>query len=262
MNWPSITLKELLLGLAIFVVVSIVAMAVVGGIKVRQQNRYITVGQSLKVTEPDKMSYAVKTNVGNILAYGKIEAIQPQEMPEIKDKYATIERVEEHYNLHYRAETYQCGKSTCTRMVPYWSWDYYDGQEKKTNGYFVLGTPIFNACGTQTSDVNLDDTYQGSDKHDRYYAYPKSSAFGNGNVRYSWQASPISRDGTVFIRAFNDGISDPFGGSCIPVKEGQELNKVVEGYVPHIGWVVFGFLLLVATIVGVYIWAASEYEIL
>lgn len=254
----QISRREILLGLGIFIAVSVLSVSLSGYIKEQQLRRYILVEQSLKVTEADKLAYGVSTNVGNILVYGAIKAVDHKAMPEIKGEYSVIDRIEEHYNLHYRTESYSCGKSTCEREVPYYSWDYAGESDLSAGSYNVIDTKVGNLCQPSTHWADLSSLYIGHDRHDGSYSYP-GGLFGD--VRYHWELSDTDHTGSVFMRAFNGRITDPFGGSCLSYYDGKAIQQVVDDYQPNDTLITWLFIGLVILVISIYSYFAYEDDI-
>lgn len=259
--YPEITKREILLGIGIFTAVTVISILIASSIRQSWESHYIAIEQALKVTQENEFSYAIKTNVGNILAYGSIKATEPQTYPDIKGQYAIIGRETERYTMHTRVESYSCGKSTCTRVVTYYTWDNVGSDYHKSPAYTVLGKTL-NICELKTSRLDLSN-YTGGLKRSGDYIYKDGSAWaGVGDIRYYYESVPVETIGNVFLRAFGDRITDPFGKKCIEVHPGQTIEQRVQKSQPHYGTMFVIITIVIIAVVGGYFLAASKEDII
>lgn len=243
------------MGLAIFVGLTLMSISLASFFRERAERFYLTYQASLKVTEADKLKYGVDTGVGNILAYGPVKAVEPKSMPEIKGEYSILKRVEEHYQMHTQTYTYSCGKTTCTGIRTYWSWDYWGEDELKTSGYYAFDTKLSNMCEPDTHWLDLDDLYQGGDRHGSDFAYPSSS------VRYHWEGANSQLYGSVFLRAFEGSITSPTDKGCVRFYQDKSIEQVVSDSAPHNGITILLLTGLVLVITGVWFWWSYQEDI-
>lgn len=251
--YPQVTLREFFLGLALFVTVTLIGIPLALYVRAGAQRRYIAIQQSLKVGDATQMSYAIKTNVGNILAYGPVVAVHPQSLSDIKGEYAVIAKIKEVYTMH----TYETcsGKPTVCTTHTYWSWDYAGEEKKQSDSYNVVGSEVSNICQPDTSIVSLSSHYTGSDHHNDTYAYQ-----GVG-TRYYWKQAPVDATGSVFLRAFQGKITNPFNSSCIPYYHDVSIEQAVKNYRPANWLITLVCFFTIILITGIYFYEAYTEDI-
>lgn len=257
--FPEITKRELILGLGIFAAIIVLAILISSHTRDGWERKYITFGQALKVTESGKLSYGIKTNVGNILAYGPIKATVPQTYPDIKGEYAVIGMETERYTMHTRIVS--CGKN-CFTTQTYYTWDHYSDDYHKTPEYTVLDTKL-RICELDTNRLDLKDNYTGSKKQNGNYVYDKDPFWNHvGDKRYYWMVAPKELNGSVLLRAFNDKITDPFGKNCLKVYPDETIEQRVSNAQPHYGKVWVISLIAITILTTIYFIIAYRQEIL
>ena len=156
--------------------------------------------KSLKVdNDTDMFSYALKTNIGYVLASGIVEGIDGVSYDGINGKYFYIKKVKEEYTKHTRQVEH-------TRTVPdgnggtktetyyttetYWEWDYVSSEIKHVNQFKFLNS-IFDYNTIKFNNDKYIDTVKES-----YY------------IRYKYYAIPISFNGVLFTHIENNTIVD------------------------------------------------------
>lgn len=257
-----ITRREFLIGLAVLVGVSTLAVSLTGLIREASERKYLAYQQALKVTEADKFAYGLDTNVGNILATGQVKATENQAVPEIKGEWAIIGRETERYTRHTRQDctTDSEGNTTCTTEV-YYQWDHWASDYRKSPAYTVLGRQV-PVCEPGTRTIGLKDAYVGNEHREGDYVYPVDKWWPTeGDIRYYWEAMPTEWNATVFARAFDGQITDPQGGRCVKWWQDRSIEQVVEQAEPNnalIAWLFIGLVILSA---GGWFYAAYQNDI-
>lgn len=212
----NISKKEWILGIASLFIVVGLAIALKRPIENNFLEKIKTYEQSLKVKDDsDMFIYAHKTNVGNVLAYGEFVALQPQSIPELINKYAIIEKRLEEYNMHTREVCTSDGEghTTCHTEI-YYEWDYEGSKWYNTSNYQFL-TYIFLTNELSSPPLSIQKlseetvNQQFLKKVSGLYLYPNGIGSYLGNQRYQYRIIPKKFMGSMFIRFFNDSISNP-----------------------------------------------------
>lgn len=239
-----------------------------------------TYQQALQINNDPKMyTYAQTTNVGNVLAYGNLTALDPVSIPELKQTYGAILKVKEHYTMHTRevckeyapssnngTPSADAGKCIRWETEEYWTWD--------TVGSWLSTSSQFNFLGVTFSHNQLElpqgqfltldsstvsSAYDGL--YDSYDLYT-SSLFGvlDGNDRYYFKVVPISFACTIFSKFVGDTISDPITGSTVlRVQDGMTPAQIIEKKKADlIFFDVAYFSIWVLLCVGIWYWISYE----
>lgn len=196
--------------------------------------------KALKVdNDPNLFDYAIRTEVGDVLSYGKFKANEPVSDKLIKGKYFTINKTEEHYTMHTRTVSYKCGKSTCTRTETYWTWDYYDDETISTKTFNYLGKDF------DYNKINFNN-----------YKY-KETVKTSSHVRFVFDVIPIEFNGTLFAKHINKTITDT------NLYTGENIKKVItEKEHSADNWVIvfwISWVLLIAIIVVIFVALDNRY---
>lgn len=213
----DISKKEWILGIAVLFLTVALAMWLRQPIENGMIGRIKRYEQSLKIENDSSMFiYARETNVGDVLAYGEFVSLQPQRVPELIIKYSVIEKRMEEYNMHTRqvCTTDGDGHTTCHTEI-YYEWDYEGSQWYTTRNYQFLthifldkeiGLPAPLPLKLDESSVNPEFFKMVSGSH----LYPHGRGDYLGNQRYSYRILPEKFMGSIFVRFFEDKMSNPF----------------------------------------------------
>ncbi len=191
----TITKREILVSIAItFILIGIgflISSAIQNSIYEKNEKYY----KALKIdNNEEQFEYAIKTNTGNTLAQGKVQAVNGVSISDIEGNYFKIKKVKEKYTKHTRqvAHTRTIGNRTETYYTTeeYWTWDYAGEEEWHTEKFNFLG-------------VNFDygtikfynESYKDTKKIDYY-------------TRYKYYTIPIEFEGTLFTYINNNTINE------------------------------------------------------
>ena len=125
----EITLREFLLSFVILAIMVCSGFVISNKINEAHNNKVYDYQTALQIEDSDTLSYAVKTNIGKILAYGDIKAIDPVTFDELGNDtlYSHASKVEEHYTMHTRTVTHTDSNGhTYTTTEIYYTWDRYE----------------------------------------------------------------------------------------------------------------------------------------
>lgn len=151
-------------------------------------------------------AYALRTSVGDTLAYGTITAKDPVNMDGVGGKYASVRRVAEKYTMHTRIV--KVGKS-CQTII-YYTWDYAGEDNKSCETLMFLGQPIPYSEIKLPDGEHIDTVYQ------------------TGTFRYVYYGQATKYTGCVFANLTDKKISDAI------FHNEQTLDETLEG--KHSAW--------------------------
>lgn len=184
--------------------------------------------KSLKINDDENMfEYALNTNIGNTLAYGKFKANEPVSDKMIKGKYFAIERIQENYVMKTRTVTYTSNGKTKTRTETYWTWEEVDRVQANTKTFNFLGK---------------DFSYSKA----RFSNYREFDTVRDGNTRYIFEVIPYEFKGTLFSKVIENTITDSSVYAEKDLKQVIELKKNDAGFKVKCFWFIWaGIIILV-----------------
>lgn len=114
-----------------------------------------------QITDDQQFQYALDTDLGNVIAYGKLVAEQPVSADDLDGKYAILTKITERYTRHTREVTYTDSKGhTHSRTEVYWTWDEIDRKKDSTETYMFMGASFpadkFSVTAHQQGDTIYD----------------------------------------------------------------------------------------------------------
>lgn len=114
-----------------------------------------------QITDDQQFQYALDTDFGNVIAYGKLVAEQPVSADDLDEKYAILTKITERYTRHTREVTYTDSKGhTHSRTEVYWTWDEIDRKKDSTETYMFMGASFpadkFSVAAHQQGDTIYD----------------------------------------------------------------------------------------------------------
>lgn len=187
----------------------------------KMEKRIETFDQALKLTDPEQFNYAAKTNVGNVLAYGELVALEPVKIEELVLEYGAISKVDERYTRHTRTvcNSYD-KKGSCTswRTEVYYTWDHWDTDTFIGSNFIFLGrktTPYEISIPIPTrlslTDEIVNQKFSG--KYSVWYLYENNMFWSSeGDHRYYYHILPTKSNVSIFFRFFNGEVVNPFRG--------------------------------------------------
>ena len=195
----------------------------------------IDILSAVKVKDAEKFAYIARTDVGEFYAEGKMVAIDPVSIPDIKGKYMRIKKIKQEYTRHTRLVSYTDSKgNTHTRIEVYYTWD-----DVETNDYKSNRVKFLN------KEFNLNDiNYRVSVD---YNTTIKNSFFSD--TRYVYYTHPTYANGVM------NGICVNKGYSKLNFLKGSTIEKITESAydmmnISVVGfWIVWIFLICLITFV-------------
>ncbi len=201
----EITLREALVSIAIFLILSGVGYFIYGSI---DNTSTIKKYEAAQIVNDDKqvMDYLINTEYGNMLVYSTFKTNNENAVSfdELNGSYSYIAKVKEEYNRHTRnvCTTDSKGKSKCHTEV-YYSWDYEDKEEKQANNIDFLGHQ-FNGHDL-IRKINEDrlplseEVYKGT-----YKEIKNNYVYMDNKTRYYYNFIPAEFKATVFLDTRKD----------------------------------------------------------
>ncbi len=191
----EITFREVLVSIAITLILIGLGFFISGSIEngINESNeKYF---KALKIDNNEEVfKYALKTNVGYVLAQGKVKAVEGVSIEDIEGKYFKIKKVKEKYTKHTRqvAHTRTVGNKTETYYTTeeYWTWDYAGQEEFHTTKFNFLG---------------VDFSYGTINFYNESYKETKS---GGHLIRYKYYTIPLEFKGTLFTYMKDNTINE------------------------------------------------------
>ena len=178
-NFGIVTKRTILIFIVLSVVFTVFVSVVTGNMRATNNDKLLQYQKSLKIDSNDMFEYAINTNVGNIMAYGKVKSIGYVEDSYIKGQYMYIDRKEEHYVRKTRQVPVTIGKTTTYRTEVYYEWDFYNRDYFKVTDYEFLGKK-FKFDELKTNYTQYIDTVKFT-----------------SNKRYVYNATPLEFMGTL-----------------------------------------------------------------
>lgn len=272
----NITKKEIWIGVAVVLVVLALAVFFEPFIKDGMMKEIRLYQDALRIDNDAKMfSYAQKTNVGNVLAYGDIEALQPQKIDDLLQSYMTISKIKEHYTRHTRQVSHQsCSgsgtKRTCTTYYTtevYYTWDTTQQWNYVSPNYRFLDVEfqygqlqLPNGSHLKLDATTINQKYVGF--YNEWYLYENSSwGQPSGNDRYYFNILPTKFATSLFVKFLNGQTINPISnGSNFPVLTSQTPDQIIQQKKDNLilfDWVYFILIGLAAS--GSWIFLAYQY---
>lgn len=145
----SITFREVLVSIVITLILISFGFMISVDIKDNINENNEKYYKSLKINNDDEIfKYALETNIGYVLAQGKVQAVNGVSISDIDGVYFKIRKREEEYTKHYKQVAHTRTKSDGTTETyytteEYWTWDYKSEEEWHTEKFNFLGG-LFN----------------------------------------------------------------------------------------------------------------------
>lgn len=170
----TITKREILVSIAITLALLGLGFLILSKIenKVNEDNeKYF---KALKIdNNSDIFKYVLQTNVGYVLANGKVQATEGVSIKDIEGTYFEIKKKKEKYTKHTRqvAHTRNVGNRTETYYTTeeYWTWDYAGEEEWHTEKFKFLDVE-FDYNTIKFNNTQYKETKQ-ADYYTRYIYY-------------------------------------------------------------------------------------------
>ena len=266
-NSFEITLREILFSIIIasfFLTLGIVINNIINNHFIEVEEKYT---KALKIdSDVEMFKYALDTEVGNIIVYGKFKAIDTVKDRLLINSYLAYEKVTEEYTRHSRqvCNTDSKGNRHCHTEY-YYSWDTIDNKQEYSKEIEFNGI-IFNTSkykGYPWTNLELTSETIKCDKSNikDNYLYENDSWLSSvGDKRHYYRIVPVEFAGTTFGVAKDKGyFSENKNNKKINIYteninsfvEKQKVNKTVINFV---FWVTY----LIFLAIGIYCFVYNE----
>lgn len=264
----EITKREILVSIiGIFILLSI-GLLIDNFITYQSIKKQELYNKTLKIdNNKDYFKYAVDTNIGNVLVYGKFNIENGVKLDELKQDYMAIVKKIERYSMHTRLVCNKCGKTTCCHTRIYYTWDTIDTKKEYVDTISFLNINFrFNQFSNyEYKRLNLNSDVV-SDKYinkiRKNYIYDNNNFFNRvGNLRYKYYVVVKSFNGSVLAKAKNKTL-EPINDSKISIFY-NTINKIVEDtkkeiiVIKVVFWIIY--IILIGVGVGYFIYQDNYY---
>lgn len=191
----SISKREIIVSIAIVAVMLVFGFMIHGSINDKLMLEYQKYNTALQINNDSELfKYSLKTDVGNVFAYGDLQCVDTVTYPEIGGEYSYVKKVKEKYTRHTRTVTKTRtvnGKTqTYTETEVYWSWDQVSSEDKHCNKISFLDVE-FNYGQINFPSESHIDTIKVSN-----------------SIRYVYYGAPIQCTGTLYSNLKNNTINE------------------------------------------------------
>lgn len=234
----EITKRELLFSTIIVAVMVGLGILISNPILSNSREAELKASSSVQIDTPDKFDYIRRTNAGDFIAEGRIDAESPVSIPDIPGQYMEIKKVKERYTAHTRVRHTTDGKgNTRTYTEVYHTWD-----EVHTD-LFVCDSLKFMNQTFPTDGVRFRRDL-------RQYKTIKESS----SVRYVYYTYPDTCSGIM------TGIADEKTYSDLRFRENMSIEKYLKSMSDKVslGGVIFWIMWILLTIGAVVGFCAYE----
>lgn len=240
-----ITKREILVSIAITFILTGIGFLINSNIQNSIYEKNEKYYKALKIeNSEEQFKYSIKTNIGNVLAQGKVQAINGVTIDDIEGSYFKIKKVKEKYTRHTRQVAHTRTKSDGTTETyytteEYWTWDYVGQEEFHTETFKFLG---------------VDFSYGIINFYNESYKETKSGGY---HIRYKYYVIPLEFEGTLFTHINNNTINEN------EFYLGKNINSIINGKQGEAkGWNI-GFWILWIALIGlidfVYMYLDNNY---
>lgn len=224
------------------------------------------INKALKINnDNEKFKYSIDTNVGNIINYGKFEAIDVVKDDWLTDSYLAYEKVTEKYRKHTRTSCSGSGKTRTCHTETYHTWDRVDSYKVYANkvNYSGIQFSVSSFCNYPWNRLNISSATINSNVGylKNNYIYQKDRLWAStGDIRYYYEVIPKSFYGTTLGQALNgryqsldnDKIEINYQGLEDYINS-QKSNKLVSK-------IIFWIIYIVLVCIGIYYFIYIENE--
>lgn len=198
----EITKREVIFSIIIASFMLVLGFLISGKISDLASDSETKMNQALQITDEEMFKYNINTNVGNVLCYGELSAVDPVTYSELGDEYMYVEKVKEECRVHSR--TVSTGK--VTHVEYYYTWDRIDSEEIHSNNLSFLGEQFDYDKIDKPSDYFKVTIY--SDGSTEEWYDDDGDWDEKGDIRYSYYVIDKSYNGTLETELKDNTISD------------------------------------------------------
>nr|DAY77408.1 MAG TPA: hypothetical protein [Caudoviricetes sp.] len=223
--------------------------------------------KALKIDNNNNMfKYAIKTNIGNIINYGKFKVDKGVNSEWLKNDYMYINKIAEEYTRHYKIVCSGSGKTRSCHTKTYYTWDKINSQVSNVTTLKYSGLSFnfneFENYPTYRLELNKDTVIDNKvDKIKNNCIYETIRTFGSdvGDKRYLYEVVNKNFSGTVFGTAKNNKFTDGRKLTINAQNIKQFIRKNKNNY--NTGRIVFWILYIVigGCGIGCYLYLENDY---
>lgn len=190
MNNVEITKREISIAIIIFIILSAIGLFITNGIHDRSMVENDKYFKALKIDNDANMfNYALGTQIGGTLTFGKVSTVDPVEVDQLKGKHFSVTRETERYTKHTRQVSYKCGERTCHRTETYWTWDHIATDEYKSKTVKFMGGEY------DAQHFRINEKYQ-------------STVSAGFHLRYKFYSAPTKFKGVLYTHTRDGKLND------------------------------------------------------
>ena len=227
----TITRREVLVCIGVTLILLGIGFMVVTEIQNSINEKNEKYFKALKINNDiEQFQYAIKTNLGQVMAYGQVEAVDGVKIKDIDGQYFYIKREKEKYTKHTRKveHTKKVGNTVETYYTTeeYYTWDYVEQEEWKTEKFKFL---------------NVEFDYGTIDFYNIEYL---TTIETDSTTRYVYYIIPFEFEGTLSTYITNNTITNNQFFKNKKIEKTIEEKKVEINTTKIIFWVLWVFFII------------------
>lgn len=210
-NSFEITFKEILFSLIILCLALCLGIILNNKIDEHFTIKEEKYNKALKINnDNEQFVYAINTNVGNLINYGKFEVVSPIKDDWLINSYTAYKKITERYTMHTRTECSGSGNDRECHTETYYTWDEINiNTQFASELYFssvIFSTSHFTNYQWQNLNISSSTIKSGVGYLKNNYIYKENRIFGFsvGDLRYYYEIVPSKFYGTTFGVAINN----------------------------------------------------------
>lgn len=236
----EITIREIYVSVIIVLILLSLGWFISNKIRQGNQDKKAELESYLKVVNKDIYDHTINTKLGNIIAYGTMNAVNPVSNESLSGQYSYIREDEEHYVQKTRTVSYSCHCNskgqckTCYKTETYWEWD---------------------RVNTKTIESDKMSFFENEYNFNQFYNYPTNyidTIKTSSDVRFVYYATPQSFDTSIIANTSEGIIKSQNNDNRIglyPYKTPEEVIEFETSF--NIFWLVMFWILWLCLIAGV-----------
>lgn len=230
----KITFREVLFSIIIIISMLIVGVVIHSNISDTLMSKYQRYNTALQINDNEKeFKYAIRTNVGDVIAHGELKAVDTVTYPEIDGDYSYVCMVTEEYRMHTRTyTTTDSNGHTHVHTETYWSWDEIDRESIHSKNISFL---------------NQEFDYKEIKLPDYVYLCTKSTIISS--IRHVYYVRYSSYTGTLLTTIEDNQIHDSVFYNNKSIDD--TLKYLESGYQLIIFWILWA-VFIIAVVIGFY----------
>lgn len=263
----ELSTKEILLAVAVLFLSLAFAVFINPFIKDSFVEDIRTYQTALQIKEDaNQFQYAHTTKVGNVFAYGKMNAVYPVTLPEIMGQWSMIEKIEEEYTRHTRqvcATRDSDGDCTSWRTEVYYEWDKNGVQSYASSDFNFLNVnfpfPFLEIETQGILEMNQNTVAPAYFNYiDDNYIYEEETTgwWGPsvGDLRWYYKVLPIQFNATMFV---NFTVDREMRGKVFYEKTQEQVLADKEAEVRKFDFIYYA--IWIVGLVGGWLWWSHSY---